>query len=136
MEILDGLCIAYENLDAVIETIRYSKNLATAKKCLITGDITDITFKTKKLSNIAKKFSFTELQAQTILDMKLQRLNGLEIHTIEKNREKCKKEIEQYEKILKSKRILNNAIKKDLITLKEKYAIPRKTKIIDNKKHV
>lgn len=133
LEILDGLCIAYENLDAVIETIRYSKNLATAKKCLITGDITDITFKTKKLSNIAKKFSFTELQAQTILDMKLQRLNGLEIHTIEKNREKCKKEIEQYEKILKSKRILNNAIKKDLITLKEKYAIPRKTKIIDNK---
>lgn len=133
LEILDGLCIAYENLDAVIETIRYSKNLATAKKCLITGDITDITFKTKKLSNIAKKFSFTELQAQTILDMKLQRLNGLEIHTIEKNREKCKKEIEQYEKILKSKRMLNNAIKKDLITLKEKYAIPRKTKIIDNK---
>ena len=133
LEILDGLCIAYENLDAVIETIRYSKNLATAKKCLITGDITDVAFKTKKLSNVAKKFLFTELQAQTILDMKLQRLNGLEIHTIEKNREKCKKEIEQYEKILKSKRMLNNAIKKDLITLKEKYAIPRKTKIIDNK---
>ena len=133
LEILNGLCIAYDNLDAVIETIRYSKNLTTAKKCLMTGNITDVSFKTKKLSTIAKKFKFTEIQAQTILDMKLQRLNGLEITTIEKNKSKCLKEIEQYEKILNSKRMLNNIIKKDLIELKEKYAKPRKTKIIENK---
>lgn len=133
LEILDGLCIAYDNLDAVIETIRYSKNITTAKKCLTSGDTTDVSFKTKKIENVAKKFSFTMIQAQTILDMKLQRLNGLEITTIEKNREKCLKEIEQYEKILKSKRMLNNVIKKDLIALKDKYAVPRKTQIIEDK---
>ena len=133
LEILDGLCMAYDNLDAIIETIRYSKNLTIAKRCLTTGNITDITFKTKKLATTAKKFKFTSLQAQTILDMKLQRLNGLEITTIEKNREKCKKEIEQYEKILKSKRMLNNIIKKDLEELKKTHYEPRKTKIVENK---
>ena len=133
LEILDGLCIAYDNLDAIIETIRYSKNLSIAKKCLMTGDIENISFKTKKLSSVAKKFHFTNNQSQTILDMKLQRLNGLEITTIEKSRDKCKKEIEQYNKILNSKRMLNNVIKKDLEELKEKYAVPRKTKIIENK---
>lgn len=133
LEILDGLCMAYDNLDAVIETIRYSKNISTAKKCLTTGTITDVKFKTKKLATIAKKFKFTDLQAQTILDMKLQRLNGLEINTIEKNREKCQKEIARYEKILNSKRLLNNEIKKDLEELKKKYSIPRKTKIVENK---
>lgn len=132
LEILDGLCLVYDNLDTVIETIRYAKNLTTAKKCLMTGETKDISFKTKKLTNIAKKFCFTEIQAQTILDMKLQRLNGLEITTIEKNQEKCKKEIERYEKTLKSTRMLNNEIKKDLISLKEKYNTPRKTKIIND----
>lgn len=131
LEILEGLCLAYDQIDAIIETIRYSKNLVTAKKCLMTGDITNVNYRTKKLSTQAKKFLFTELQAQTILDMKLQRLNGLEINTIEKNKDKCLKNIESYEKILASKRMLNNIIKKDLTELKKQYGIKRKTKIID-----
>ena len=131
LEILEGLCMAYDQIDAIIETIRYSKNLATAKKCLMTGDITNVNYKTKKLSTQAKKFAFTDLQAQTILDMKLQRLNGLEITAIEKNKDKCLKNIEIYEKILANKRVLNNIIKKDLKELKEQYGIKRRTKIVD-----
>jgi len=132
LEILEGLCMAYDQLDAVIETIRYAKNLTVARKCLMTGDVTDINYKTKKCQTASKKFAFSELQAQTILDMKLQRLNNLEITAIEKNRDKVAKDIVQYNKIIKSKTMLNTIIKKDLIALKEKYATPRKTKITDS----
>ena len=63
--------------------------------------------------------------------LKLQRLNGLEITAIEKNKDKCLKNIEIYEKILANKRVLNNIIKKDLKELKEQYGIKRRTKIVD-----
>lgn len=57
LEIVEGLLIANDMVDPIIETIRYAKNISTAKKCLMTGDITDISYKLKKNETLAKKFS-------------------------------------------------------------------------------
>ena len=136
LEIVEGLLIANDMVDPIIETIRYAKNISTAKKCLMTGDITDISYKLKKNETLAKKFSFTEAQASVILDMRLAKLNNLEISAFEKEKNELLKKISNYEKILKSKTLLDKEIIKYLTEIKDKFATKRKTNIITSEANI
>lgn len=128
LEVLSGLLTAIDQIDAIIETIRYAKNVATAKKCLMTGTTTGITFKLVKNKKVAEKFAFSELQATAILDMRLQRLCGLEIKTLEKEKKELEKQLEGYEKILSSQTELKKALQKEIESLRQ-FDKKRKTKI-------
>jgi DNA gyrase subunit A len=109
--ILEGLKIALDNLDAIIKLIRASKTPAEA------------------LEGLTKKFPLTKIQAQAILDMKLQRLTGLEREKIIQDYEDTLKEIKRLKAILASPELVNNIIKEELLEIKEKYADKRRTTI-------
>lgn len=110
--VLAGLLIALKNLDEVIETIRKSKTPEEAKTRLI------------------EKFALTEVQSQAILDMRLQRLTGLEREKIEIEHKKLLETIEHLKSILSDEKKVLGVIKNELLEVKEKYADPRRTKII------
>ncbi len=112
--ILEGLKIALDNIDEVIRVIRASKDTAEAKASLVS------------------KFGLSEVQAAAILDMKLQKLTGLEREKIENELAELRKEIERLSAILKSEALLNDLIKKELIEIKEKFGSPRRTEIVDD----
>ena len=109
--ILEGLKIALDNLDAVIETIKKSKTQEDAKV------------------NLMKKFKLTEVQTIAILDMQLRRLAALEREKIEKEYQEIKKLIDELTAILKDPKKVLEIISKELTELREKYGDARKTKI-------
>jgi len=111
--VLEGLMIAVDNLDEVIALIRASKNGKEAREKLIA------------------RFGLTEIQAQAILDLRLQRLTGLEILTLREEYKQVLKLIDSLEAILASERKLLAVIKKELLEIRQKYADPRRTKLID-----
>ena len=110
--ILEGLKIALENLDAVIKLIRGSKTPQEAREGLM------------------ERFKLTEIQAQAILDMRLQRLTGLERGKIEEEYLEKIKLIARLKGILESESQRMNIIKEELLGLKEKYGDERRTQII------
>ncbi|MEE9524336.1 MAG: DNA gyrase subunit A [Thermodesulfovibrionales bacterium] len=112
--ILEGLKIALDNLDAVISLIRSSKSPDEARKGLI------------------KKFGLTEAQSQAILDMKLQRLTGLERDKIISDYKETIKEIKKLKEILGSENLISEIIKNELIEIKEKYGDERRTEIVED----
>jgi len=112
--ILEGYIIALDNIDEVIETIKKSKDVETAKIRLM------------------KRFSLSEIQAKAILDMRLQRLTGLERKKIEDEYKEIIKLIEKLRGILDSERKRNGIIKNELIALQERYGDERRTEIIKN----
>ena len=114
--ILEGYIIALDNIDEVIETIKKSKDVDTAKKRLM------------------KRFELSEIQAKAILDMRLQRLTGLERKKIEDEYKEIIKLIEKLRGILSSERKRNTIIKEELRALKERYGDERRTEIIKNYK--
>ncbi len=109
--ILEGYIIALDNIDAVIQTIKKSRDTETAK------------------TNLMKKFKLSEIQAKAILDMRLQRLTGLERQKIEDEYKETLKFIEKLKGILTNEKKRWQIIKEELLALKEKYADPRRTKI-------
>ncbi len=109
--ILEGLRIALDNIDAVISLIRGSKTTQDAKSGLI------------------EKFGLTDIQAQAILDMRLQRLTGLERDKIEAEYEELIKKINRLKEILANERLLLNVIKEEILIIKENYADERRTEI-------
>ncbi len=109
--ILEGLMIAVDNLDEVIALIRSSKNPKEAKEKLMA------------------RFDLTEIQAQAILDMRLQRLTNLEIVALRKEYEDILKLIDKLEGILGSEKKLLNVIKKELQEIADEYADERRTTI-------
>ncbi|MBI5409509.1 MAG: DNA gyrase subunit A [Nitrospirae bacterium] len=111
--ILEGLKIALDNLDAIISLIRKSKNPEEA------------------LEGLMSKFPLTKIQAQAILDMKLQRLTGLEREKIIQDYMDTIKEIERLKAILASPDLVDNIIKEDLLEIKKKYADKRRTEIAE-----
>ena len=135
-EIQEGLIKAVDVIDLIIAILRGSKNLTQAKKCLISGDTTGINFKVKALEKDAKKLSFTEKQAQAILDMRLYKLIGLEIEALLKDNATTLKNIEEYENILKDHKNMDKLFIKDLEKIKRDFALPRKTLIEDAKEAV
>ncbi len=130
-EVKEGLIIAVDCIDTIIEVFRGSTVVPMAKKCLMKGIIDGIKFKTKRCEKIAKSFCFTEIQANAILEMRLQKLIGLEMTMLMKELDRCKKNIELYSGLLASKTKMNNKMKADLFEVKKKYAVKRKTEIID-----
>ena len=109
--ILEGLRIALDNIDAVISLIRLSKTTAEAK------------------TGLMNKFGLTDIQAQAILDMRLQRLTGLERQKIEDEYSELMKKIEYLRSILADEQLLLGVIKDEIIAIKEKYADARRTEI-------
>ncbi|GAA0116660.1 DNA gyrase subunit A [Clostridium senegalense] len=112
--ILEGLRIALDHIDQVIALIRGSKTTAEAKEGLI------------------KEFGLSEKQAQAILDMKLQRLTGLEREKIEEEYNQLMETVKYLKSILESEEKLLNIIKEELIEIKNKYGDERKTAIEKN----
>lgn len=114
--ILEGYIIALDNIDEVIETIKKSRDVETAK------------------NNLMKRFKLSEIQAKAILDMRLQRLTGLERKKIEDEYKETIKLIEKLRGILESEKKRKQIIKGELIALKERYGDERRTEIIKDYK--
>ena len=133
--ILIGLATAVENIDAIIKIIKNSKNNDDAKKNLL-NKRWKIKKSSKLVSIIEKKknilsYSLTNNQVVAILELRLQKLTAFGISEIETEINKLAKLITDLTKILNSKKQLSNLIKSELNNIKDKYAVPRRTKIID-----
>lgn len=126
-EILEGLIRAVDIIDLIIEIIRGSKSVEIAKNCLINGEVEEVKFKTEKSKKAAQKLYFTPKQAQAILDMRLSKLIGLEIITLNNDYNSIVEKIEDCRKILKDKKYLDKRIQSELIDLKKKYHQDRVT---------
>ncbi len=112
--ILEGLLKALDNIDEVIKTIKASEDTPSARVALM------------------ERFNLSEIQANAILDMKLQRLTGLEREKLENEYKELMAEIERLSAILKSEDKLNEIIKEELIEIKEKFSTPRLTQIVES----
>lgn len=130
-EVKEGLITACDCIDLIIEILRGSKKTSQAKDCLMTGNISDINFKTAKSKKDASKLHFTQRQAEAILAMKLQQLIGLEILSLQKDYEDICKEVDKYQGLLDSKAKTKTFIKKQLVAAQKELAKPRKTEVID-----
>ncbi len=109
--ILEGYIIALDNIDEIIKLIKKSKDTPTAKEGLM------------------KKFKLSEIQATAILEMRLQRLTGLERKKIEDEYKEVLKTIERLKRILDNEQLRKEMICDDLKTLKEKFGDERRTEI-------
>ncbi len=110
--ILEGYIIALDNIDEIIKLIKKSADTPTAK------------------AGLMKKFKLSEIQAQAILDMRLQRLTGLERKKIEDEYKELLKTIERLQAILKNENLRKDIVTKALKEIKEKYGDERRTAII------
>lgn len=135
-EIQEGLIKACDIIDLIIAVLRGSKNLKDAKACLMEGDISKIQFRVPGFEEEAKKLCFTERQASAILEMRLYKLIGLEILSLEKEHRETLRKIKEYEKILSSRDAMDRVIKKDLTAIKEEFSSPRRTGIEDGREAV
>jgi DNA gyrase subunit A len=109
--ILEGLRIALKNIEEIIATIRKAPSSPEAKVSLM------------------KKFGLTEIQAQAILEMQLQRLTGLERDKIEEEYQKLLKDVDFYRSILADPKKVDAIIKQELAELKDKFGDERRTEI-------
>jgi DNA gyrase subunit A len=116
--VLEGLLIALDNMDEVIDTIRRSRYVRTARK------------------NLRRRFKLTEEQANAILDMPLKRLAALERRKIDEEYAEKKKAIKYLSSLLKSPTKIRGVIREELLDLKEKYADPRRTQIVGDEADV
>ncbi|MBR0071743.1 MAG: DNA gyrase subunit A, partial [Campylobacter sp.] len=112
--ILEGLKIALDNIDEVIELIKNSADTTAARDGLMS------------------KFGLSELQANAILDMRLSKLTGLEREKIEEELRAILAEIERLDAILKSEELIEQIIKDELLEIKDKFKCPRITEIVDD----
>lgn len=130
-EIDEGLIMAVDCIDLIIEILRGSKNLKQAKDCMVHGITDGIRFRYKGSEIDAKELRFTEKQADAILNLRLQRLIGLEIDALRRDYDDICKAIKRYQRLLGSKAEMRKEIKKELIKIKEEFHQPRRTEIID-----
>jgi DNA gyrase subunit A len=133
--ILLGLSVSVENLDKIIKIIRSSKTPDDAKQSILKTKWK--INKTQKLISLVegKKskniYSLSEEQVVAILELRLQKLTALGINEIEVEIKKLAELITKYKKIISSKKELLKVISEELKNIKEKFAVPRRTKIID-----
>jgi len=116
--ILEGLKIALDNLDDVVALIRKSQSPAEAKEQLI------------------QQYSLTPIQAQAILDMRLQRLTGLEREKIVEEYKNLLKDIARFQEILANERLVLNIIKDELTEIQSDYGDPRNTELVEHTKEI
>ena len=113
MHILEGFMIALKNIDRIIKIIRGSKQVDEAR------------------TRLMKTFKFSDKQAKAILEMRLQKLTGMEIEGVKKDYIETKQIIEQLEHLLSDKQNILNEIKKELLEIKDKFGDERRTEIIE-----
>jgi DNA gyrase subunit A len=133
--ILIGLSVSVENLDKIIKIIRNSKTPDDAKKSILSTKW-KINKSQKMISLVEGKksksdYSLSEPQVVAILELRLQKLTALGINEIEIEIKKLAELITKYKKIISSKKELLKVISEELKNIKEKFAVPRRTKIID-----
>ncbi|MDA7838156.1 DNA gyrase subunit A [Candidatus Pelagibacter sp.] len=133
--ILIGLSVSVENLDKIIKIIRSSKTPDDAKKSLLNTKW-KINKSLKLISLVEDKkgknlYSLSDPQVIAILELRLQKLTALGINEIEVEIKKLADLIKGYKRIINSKKELLNVISEELKTIKEKFSVPRRTKIID-----
>ncbi len=135
VHILLGLSVSVENIDKVIKIIRSSKNPEEAKNSLL-----KTTWKINQASKLIKlvdtknykgKYILSNDQVVSILELRLQKLTAIGINEIEIEIKKLALDISNYKKIINSKNELLRVISNDLQTIKDKFSVPRRTKIID-----
>ena len=112
--VLEGLKIALDNIEAVIQTIRRSQSTDTARR------------------NLMKNFELSEIQANAILDMRLARLAALERQKIEEEYREVLQRIAYLESLLADPQLILALIREDLTELKEKYGDARRTQIVES----
>lgn len=112
--ILEGLKIALDNIDAVINLIKTSVDTNSARDGLMA------------------KFGLSELQSNAILDMRLSKLTGLEREKLEAELKEILELIEKLDAILKSETLIENIIREELLEIKSKFKCPRITEIVDD----
>ena len=130
-----GLIEAVGLIDLIIEILRGSNSVKDAKACLMSGETNHITFMKKTSEKKAKLLHFTAIQAQAILDMKLQKLIGLELDELKRQHAETVQNINRYENILDNPDEMKKLILKELSQIKKKFAVQRKT-AIENKQEV
>ena len=130
-EIQEGLMKACDVIDLIIEILRGSANVKEARACLQDGVTDNIKFKSAQSKKDAAKLRFTERQTTAILEMRLQKLIGLEIEALLRDHEETLKNIAFYEDVLGSRTSMAKVIIKELQNYKKEYAIERRT-VIDN----
>ncbi len=135
-EVVEGLIRATDLIDLIIEVLRGSQSVRQAKNCLIHGDTTDIRFKSAASEKEAKKFDFTEVQADAILAMPLSRLIGLELLKLTEEAAELAKNIKRYRTILSKEKELLKEIRKALEEYRKVLAGDRKTELIDEENQV
>ncbi len=111
--VLEGLKVAVDNIDEVIEIIRESRDAETAGQ------------------RLRERFELTERQSDAILNMRLARLTGLEIEKLEEELEEVRALIEELERILASRERRMTIVKEELTALAEKYGDDRRTELVD-----
>jgi DNA gyrase subunit A len=111
--VLEGLAIALDNLDAVVQLIRKAADPASARDGLMA------------------EFELSEIQAKAILEMRLQRLTGLERQKIIEDLEETRKRIKEFLNILAHEEVKLNIIKEELVEIKNKYGNERRTEIAE-----
>ncbi len=116
--ILEGYMIALDNIDEIIKVIKKSKDVPTAQESLM------------------KKFKLSEIQAKAILEMRLQRLTGLERKKIEEEYRELLKTIERLKRILASDQLRREILSDELKELKETYGDERRTEIVMNARKI
>jgi DNA gyrase subunit A len=116
--ILEGLKVALDNLDEVVALIRKSQSPAEAKEQLI------------------QQYSLTPIQAQAILDMRLQRLTGLEREKIVEEYKNLLKDIARFKEILANERLVFNIIKDELTEIQSEYGDQRRTELVEQTKEI
>ena len=112
--VLEGLRVALDQLDEVVALIRASQSPEVAKEGLMTT------------------FSLSEIQAQAILDMRLQRLTGLERDKIDEEYNALLKDIAWFQEILSSDQVVRGIIREEMETLKEEFSDERRTRIVES----
>ncbi|MEZ4516819.1 MAG: DNA gyrase subunit A [Chloroflexota bacterium] len=110
--ILEGLLIALDNLDEVIDIIRRSRTVDTAR------------------DNLMKRFKLSEIQAQAVLDTRLRRLAGMERRLLQEEYKEKIALIKSLEKLLSKPQLMREAVKEELIAVSEKFGDKRRTQII------
>lgn len=132
-EIEEGLIHAVDVIDAIIALLRGAKSQKEAKIALMEGDSSVLQLKDRDLVFLKdiEQFSFTEVQAQAILDMRLSKLIGLEILSLQKSHRETLKNIKNYKAILSSRAVLYRHLETELTEIRAEFGRERKT-AIDN----
>jgi len=133
--ILLGISVSVENIDAIIKIIKNSDTVEVARKTLINKkwkiNKTNKLIKLIKSEKSGSSYTLSDKQVTAILELRLQKLTAFGINEIENEIKKLAILIEGYEKILKSKKELFNVIIEELQMIKDKFAVKRRTKILD-----